>query len=96
MNNKSKNQSKLNIQDSALFFDILVLLMLIFSFTFSLVFKNADRSSITVQIFSYLCAPLSIVLAILLLSLKKREKVAILLIPKASDKIIIDFCGVVK
>ena len=89
MSNKNQTKSKINIVDASIFFDVLVLLMLIISLLFSLAFQNADKSSLIIQIFSYLCAPLSVVGAIFLLSFKKKENVIKLLAPKKPNKIAI-------
>lgn len=89
MKNKNDANLKLTIKDSSLAFDILVLLMLIFSLIYGAIFRNFDSTSITSKIFSYLCAPLSVVGLIGLLSVRKRENIIPLLIPKKSDKITI-------
>lgn len=85
MINKSDTKTKLTIKDSSLSFDILVLLMLIFSLVYSAVFGSFDKESIISKVFSYLCAPLSVVGTIGLLSFKKRQNILPCLMPKKSE-----------
>ncbi len=86
MNNKNKEKLQLTIKDSSLSFDILVLLMLIFSLVYGAVFKNFDTNSIIAKVCSYLCAPLSVVGLIGLLSFKKRVNIIPSILPKKSEK----------
>lgn len=86
MINKGELKTKLTIKDSALAFDILVLLMLIFSLIYGTIFSKFNSESVVSKVFSYLCAPLSVVGLIVLLSFKKRGSILPCLIPKKSDK----------
>lgn len=87
MNNKRDLKIKLTIQDSSLAFDVLVLLMLIFSLAYSAIFRNFDANSVFAKVFSYLCAPLSVIGLIALLSFRKRGSILPLLKPIKSDKL---------
>ncbi len=78
-------KNKLTIYDSSIFFDFLVLLMLIFSLIYGAITKNLDGNLIIVKVFSYVCAPLSVICASFLLSFKKRENVIKFLAPKKSQ-----------
>ena len=85
MINKSNLKTKLTIKDSSLAFDILVLLMLIFSLVYGAVFRDVDSNSILSKVFSYLCSPFAVLGTIGLLSYKKRQNILPCLTPKKSD-----------
>ncbi len=87
MTNNSTQKNKLTLYDSSIFFDFLVLLMLIFSLIYGASTKNLDENSIVVKVCSYLCAPLSVVGSIGLLSFKKKQNVVKFLLPKKSETI---------
>ena len=87
MVNNSTQKNKLTLYDSSIFFDFLVLLMLIFSLIYGASTKNLDANSIFVKVCSYLCAPLSVVCATFLLSFKKKVNVVKFLLPKKSELI---------
>ena len=83
----SSQKSNLTLYDSSIFFDFLVLLMLIFSLIYGAITKNLDKNLILVKVLSYSCAPLSAVSAIGLLSFKKKQSVVKILTPKKSETV---------
>ena len=87
--NETKSQTRLIACDSNIIFDVLVILMLLFSLIYGYISsnKNVDSNSVVVKTLSYLCAPLSVIVAISLLSVRKRYNVFIELTCEKEDKI---------
>jgi hypothetical protein len=72
---KNKNGTNLIACESGIAFDILVILMLLFSLIYAFItskINNVDSLPI-ISTLSYLCAPLSVVGAIALLSVRKKK-----------------------
>ncbi|MBO5926635.1 MAG: CPBP family intramembrane metalloprotease, partial [Clostridia bacterium] len=86
MNDKNFSKNKLHIKDSGITFDVLVMLMLIFSLLYGLAFNSVDKNTIIARIFSFLCAPLSVVGTFILISFRKKQNVLSTVLPKKSDK----------
>ncbi len=88
MENKVTKKLNLTIFDSALAFDVLVLLMLIFSLLYTGLIKNFNlEQSAFIKVLAYLPAPLSVVLLVPILSFRKRENILSVLTPKKPKNI---------
>ena len=89
----SDNKEQLNNQllpyDSTSVFDLGVVLMVLFSMFASTFLGNLPKENVVVVVITYLCAPLSAIIAIALLGLKKRQNVFIQLKPQKSDVVTI-------
>ncbi len=82
MNKNGESKAKLTLKDASIVFDVLVLLMVIFSLCYSAVFQNVEGESILKKTFSYLCSPLAIIGAVGLLCFRKRQNILPLLTPR--------------
>lgn len=82
---EKKNGTNLIACESGIVFDILVILMLLFSLLYT--FISSSSTSAFISMLSYLCAPLSAVGAIALLSVRKRQNAFIELKDIKADKI---------
>ncbi len=83
MEKKVDKKLNLTIFDSALAFDALVLLLIIFSLLYSALLGNfSGENSAFIKVLAYLPAPLSVVLLIPILSFRKRENILPVLTPK--------------
>ena len=84
---KQKNKITLSASDCGIAFDILVILMLIFSLVFGII--SLEKDTLLAKILSYLCAPISIIGALLLLGVRKKTNVFNALAVKRCDSVTI-------
>ncbi len=83
MEKKVTKKLNLTVFDSALAFDVLVLLMLIFSLLYTSLITNFNvEQSAFIKVLSYLPAPLSVILLVPILSFRKRQNILPVLTPK--------------